>query len=248
MSAHPDLYRSGNTTNGGGWDKVRPQDISEDSDGNVHPGKKGMSCFNKMQSGFKPTSTWVLRSTTSLPTGLSAVRDGGAHYVIAPASVMPMSTYKTHLASLNHLTVRYDKLNTVQSGVEAIPRTSTHASKSVQFVANALLTVYHEQTAIPDWDANDYACVASLAMSLDSGEIQLSDVSWKEGSEETKSQYLVAQAIGAFIHAERTARAPLSEDEHDEMPNDHAVLVSALDLDEASNPLQAVMTAVQGSG
>jgi hypothetical protein len=37
--SHPDLYRVGNTTNGGGWNLVKvPQDIETDDGGNVHPG------------------------------------------------------------------------------------------------------------------------------------------------------------------------------------------------------------------
>ena len=36
--SQPELYRAGNTTNGGNWQNVRPQDITVDADGNVHPG------------------------------------------------------------------------------------------------------------------------------------------------------------------------------------------------------------------
>jgi hypothetical protein len=164
-----------------------------------------------------------------LPSGLKAVNDHGTHYVIAPDEKMKLEEYKTHLAKINHLTVRADKDTAQAEHVEfVVPKQSNHSSKSVQFLVNALLTVYHQQLGTSDWDDNDYACIASIATSLESGELSLDEFSCKEGTQYTKSQYMAAEAAGFYIGTDLKKAATLGQDEIDE--NDHAVIYSVMGL------------------
>jgi hypothetical protein len=67
----------------------------------------------------------------------------------------------------------------------------------------------------------------SIATSLESGELSLDEFSCKEGAQNTKSQYMAAEAVGLYIGAD-LKKAALGEDEIDK--NDHVVLYSALGL------------------
>jgi hypothetical protein len=99
-----------------------------------------------MGSDWDKKRSWVLKMATHLPSGLKAVNDKGQHYVITPDEKMKLEEYKTHLAKINHLTVHADKHAAQAEHVEfVVPKQSNYSSKSVQFLVNALLTVYHQQ-------------------------------------------------------------------------------------------------------
>ncbi|KZT09407.1 uncharacterized protein LAESUDRAFT_723168 [Laetiporus sulphureus 93-53] len=120
------------------------------------------------------------------------------------------------------------------------PPASTHQSKSVRFVVDALSAVHHDRTPIADWDENDYAYIGVLATALDSGKLGLDDVAWKgPGSETSKEQRFIAEAVVARMKTEREAvKDHKDEDEEADMNNDHAVLLSALNLNHPENPLR----------
>jgi hypothetical protein len=159
---------------------------------------------------------------------LKAVNDKGTHYVITPTTKMKLEEYKNHLAKINHLTVRADEDTAQADHVEfLVPKQSNHSSMSVQLLVNALLAVYYQQLGTSDWDDNDYACIASIATSLESGELPLDEFTCKEGVQYTKSQYMAAEAVGLYIRTEPKQPARVGEDERNE--NDHP-LYSALGL------------------
>jgi hypothetical protein len=195
-----------------------------------------------MGSDWDKKRSWVLKKATHLPSDLKAVNDKGQHYVIAPdKEKMTLEEYTTQLAKINHLTVRVDKDTATAEHVEfVVPKQSNHSSKSVLFLVNALLAVYHQQLGTSDWDDNDYACIASIATSLESGELTLEEFSGEEGTQYSKSQYMVAEAVGLYIGTDLKKAATLGEDEIDE--NDHAVLYSALGLHNSTDhPLVDVL-------
>ncbi|EGN95619.1 hypothetical protein SERLA73DRAFT_186723 [Serpula lacrymans var. lacrymans S7.3] len=124
-----------------------------------------------------------------------------------------------------------------------LPRDSTHSSKSVRFVYSALAAVYHDHTPINEWDENDYAYISVLAAALDSGELELSDVRWKgPGHETTKAQRFVAEAVVAQMKVERKeVEERNDEDAEADLNNDHALLLSALNLDDEENPMSTYL-------
>jgi hypothetical protein len=187
---------------------------------------KGISSFTSKGADWPANKTWILKAATALPSGLKAVNDHGNHYIIAPNEKMKLDGYISRLAKINTLNVPYTP--PPQHVEFVVPKQSNHSSKSVLFLVNALLTVYHQKLGASDWDDNDYACIASIATSLESGELSLDELSCKEGAQDTKSQYMAAQAVGLYIGTDLKKAATLGEDETD--ANDHAVLYSALGL------------------
>jgi len=243
----PDLYRRGNRTNHGNWSKVAEgSEYDLDAEGYVILNdKKGVSCFKTLNPKWNKKETWILKKATHLPSELKAMNDHDGHYVITPTTKMKLEEYKDHLAKIDRLTIRVDKDISPAEHVEfVVPKQSDHSSKSVQFLVNALLAVYHQQIGTSDWDDNDYACIASIATSLESGELSLDEVSCKEGHQSSKSQYMVAKAVGFYIGTDLKKAATLGEDEIDE--NDHALLYSALGLHSSTHhPLIGVLKAAQ---
>ena len=75
--------------------------------------------------------------------------------------------------------------------------------------------------------------LTGMTASLDSGEVSLNEICCKERVEYSKSQYIVAEAIGIFVGKDLKRRGTLRA-------NAHAVLVSALGLDNSTHPLVAV--------
>ncbi|KAI5831197.1 hypothetical protein K523DRAFT_301085 [Schizophyllum commune Tattone D] len=241
MSSHPDLYRAGNTTSPR-FDNVRPNDISI-SGGNVGPGSGGISTFSRKDPTWANNKTWVLQRTTPLIGGLKAINDVGMHWLIAPASKMPFQTYVGHLRELNSRAVRYDRLRSEDTDSEAIELAvqSAHTDRATRFVYNALASVVHKSTAIPDWDENDYTYVAVLARALEEGSIQLSELVWDEEGGWSKAKAFVAHAVSAHMaEEEANVKRTGDDDAEADAANDHSYLKAVLKLDDAQNPCRAV--------
>jgi hypothetical protein len=197
-----------------------------------------------MKPSWKPDRTWIVKKSTRIHADLSAIRDSGSHYVIAPRIVMSLNHYKALLSKINKLTVRADEDTEQEQEVGApLSTQSNHEDENVRSLTNALLAVYHDRLGPSDWDENDYACVASIAMALDSGETSLDEILCREGVEYSKSQYIVTEAIGVFVSADVKKRNRLSRNDaqDDEMAKRHALLISALGLDKSAHPLVAVL-------
>ncbi|KAI4294647.1 hypothetical protein K523DRAFT_324667 [Schizophyllum commune Tattone D] len=236
--SHPNLYRAGNTTSPR-FDNVREGTDVIVTDGKVGPKSGGISTNSVKVASWAPNKTWVLQRTTALVTGLKAINDAGTHWLIAPASEMTLTTYKSHLRALNAKAVRYDQLQPSDARVEAVELValSAHSDRATRFIYNALASVVLKSITIADWDENDYAYVAVLARGLEDGSLQLSELVWTEEGGWSKAKAFVARAVSAHMEHE-VAAVKLAEDEDAEADaaNDHAYLKAVLKLDDAQNP------------
>lgn len=177
----------------------------------------------------------------SLSPHLEADNDAGTHWVIGPKQTMSWDDYVGYLRQLNSKAIKYTPttvLATMDDFPADLPRLSSQTSKSVRFVFNALAAVYHDRIPVNDWDDNDYTYVAVLASALEAGDLDLAKLAYDGKGDSTKAQRFAAIAVAAYVTAEKKKKkGDEDEDLSAEMDNDHAVLASALNLDQEENPL-----------
>ncbi|EJC99820.1 uncharacterized protein FOMMEDRAFT_93112 [Fomitiporia mediterranea MF3/22] len=214
--SRPDLYLSG-TTISPGFENAREGIDIPVANGLVKPG------------------------TTSFGTQLVARNDHGGHYSIEPVSEMTLTAYTTQLQHLNSRAEKYLSSTQGRTGGLALPKQSRNKDKATRFIFNALASVVHENIPVPkisDWDDSDYTYLAVLAQSLEDGSLPLSDLVWDPEDVLKKEKVFTAAAVAAYMEKEETARLGMGdEDDESDLANDHALLRTVLEFDDARNPL-----------
>ncbi|OAX36795.1 hypothetical protein K503DRAFT_772160 [Rhizopogon vinicolor AM-OR11-026] len=151
---------------------------------------------------------------------------------------MPKTEYDGYIKELNTIATYDGKKATAEYAADEIPaldtlsslpRFSALPSKDMRFIASALAAVYHDCTPISDWDENDYTYIGVIAEEMNAGNLQLDTLKWQgAGSESTKAQRFVAQALAARMKAERDVASERAlkdgqdvDEVHAELDNDH---------------------------
>ncbi|EPT01231.1 hypothetical protein FOMPIDRAFT_1120767 [Fomitopsis schrenkii] len=242
--SRPDLYRAGNTTSPR-YDNVRQgKDIEVDKEGNVHPGKGGISTFANKDKSWADNKTWVLERATELISGLAARNDHGSLWSIEPSAIMKFDAYKGHLTQLNGKAVRYDRLHEHRSLAKEVEAEETPVPEPRTLkghVYNAFAVVVQTRTPVEGWDENDYAYIAELAHALENGTLPLSALIWDEKAGWSKERVFAADAVTAHVAQEdERGRKTGDDDEQADINNDNAYLREILRLSNAKNPLAHV--------
>ncbi|KAJ7431861.1 hypothetical protein B0H11DRAFT_1835729, partial [Mycena galericulata] len=248
--AHPDLYRSGNTTSPR-FENVRLGKDVIVKDDKVGPNSGGVSTFSQKDAKWAAKTTWILQHTTPMIAGLTAHNDHGIHWLIAPDAEMPFETFKSHLETLNTHAVHYvahvKEAHTVEAEmrVQVLATQSAHPDRATRFVYNALAAVARGDVGVPggDWDENDRQYVAVLARAVEEGTLQLSALVWDPQAALggwSRAKAFAARAVSAYMASEAAdVKASGDEDGGADAANDHAYLRAILKLDDEGNPFSA---------
>ncbi|KAI0084444.1 hypothetical protein BDY19DRAFT_898505 [Irpex rosettiformis] len=248
MSRRPDLYRFGNTTSAR-FENVRPQDIQTVTINGVKyvkPRTGGISTAAVLPPNPDRTRTWVLGASVALGSLLLARNDHGTHWAIEPSSQITFDAYVGALRPLNNSARRLDQVTRLISEEEffTLPKSSSHDDQGTRFIFNALSAIVRDRipvTGIADWDENDYLYIANIAKDLEDGEVQLSDIVWRDVGDDQNDHYKEAEFTAAAVagymaHEEATKLGVCSEDDEADLRNDHVFLRTLLKFDAPDCP------------
>ncbi|CDO77291.1 hypothetical protein BN946_scf184753.g41 [Trametes cinnabarina] len=160
---------------------------------------------------------------------------------------MTLDEYKGNLAELDTKATRYsDSTHPALGEVVAEPLVftdvSTHPTKMVRYVYEALASVAQQHIQVPGWDENDSEYVAMLAQSLDANNPQLSAFVWdpaERNSGWSREKLFAARAVAEYM-AQEQARVEASgdDDQQADVNNGNAYLRIMFGFDVDENPFR----------